>query len=439
MSASQKLKHPLITGTLFLTAAGILSRIIGFFYRIFLSRTIGAEALGIYHLVFPVTALCFSFTSAGIQTALSRFVAEEYSKDNEKGARLYLSVGLLISCSLAVLVNFFVSGNADFLAEQVLGDIRCSELLRVMTYSLIPACVHSCINGYYYGRKKALVPSLSQLAEQAARVLGVYLIYLVRTAEGKPITALHAVWGMVIGECMGMLVSLTAIGIRRSAGNLWTAAKKLSLMALPLTANRVLVNLFSSVENLLIPRQLKMFGCTTEEALSIYGVLTGMSMAIILFPNVFTNSLSVLLLPAVSEASARNDREKIKFAIQKGTRYGLLAGFAFTILFLFTGDFIGNAIFKNALAGSFIRNLCWICPFFYVSALLNSILHGLGRPQTTLLINCGSCLIRVAMILFLVPCYGIRAYLWSMLISQIFAALSALFALRHAALMGSVP
>ena len=55
-------KSTLLTGTLFLTLAGILTRIIGFFYRIFLSRTIGAEGLGIYQLIAPVTAICFAFT-----------------------------------------------------------------------------------------------------------------------------------------------------------------------------------------------------------------------------------------------------------------------------------------------------------------------------------------------------------------------------------------
>ena len=77
MSKNLSVKRTLFTGTLLLTAAGILSRFIGFFYKIFLSRTIGAEGLGIYQLIFPVMALCFSLTSAGIQTSVSRFVSSE--------------------------------------------------------------------------------------------------------------------------------------------------------------------------------------------------------------------------------------------------------------------------------------------------------------------------------------------------------------------------
>ena len=59
MSKNLSVKRTLFTGTLLLTTAGILSRFIGFFYKIFLSRTIGAEGLGIYQLIFPVMALLF--------------------------------------------------------------------------------------------------------------------------------------------------------------------------------------------------------------------------------------------------------------------------------------------------------------------------------------------------------------------------------------------
>ncbi|MCD7835087.1 MAG: oligosaccharide flippase family protein, partial [Lachnospiraceae bacterium] len=55
-------KHPLIMGTAILTITGLVSRIIGFFYRIYLSRLFGEEGMGIYQLVNPVLSLSFSLT-----------------------------------------------------------------------------------------------------------------------------------------------------------------------------------------------------------------------------------------------------------------------------------------------------------------------------------------------------------------------------------------
>ena len=123
MPVSNKLwKNPLISGTLLLTLAGVASRIIGFFYKIFLSRVIGAESLGLYQMVFPVLALCLSLTSAGIQTAVSRFVAS--SLNDDKKCYGYLAAGLFLSSILSLFVGILIYFNADWIAKVWLGDSR---------------------------------------------------------------------------------------------------------------------------------------------------------------------------------------------------------------------------------------------------------------------------------------------------------------------------
>lgn len=83
LNISRFLKNPLITGTLLMTASGIASRIIGFFYRIFLAQTIGAEALGVYQLIAPVFAMCFALTASSIQTSISKLSAMPAAKTQE--------------------------------------------------------------------------------------------------------------------------------------------------------------------------------------------------------------------------------------------------------------------------------------------------------------------------------------------------------------------
>lgn len=428
-----------------MTAAGVLSRIIGFFYRIFLSRTIGAEALGIYQLIGPVFSLCFALTASSIQTSISKFVGDAIGgcKDSlcgEKKARAYLILGLVLSCGLSILTGIFMYFNADLIAVRFLGEARCAPLLVLLTYSLLPCCIHACINGYYYGKKNAFVPSLCQLIEQIARVGSVWIIFQITTEKGIPLTAFHAVCGLVIGECFGLLVSMSALlrEKRLPRGSYTsdsicnsTMTHAFLAMVIPLTINRLSVAFSTSLENLLILQKLQLYGYTQTDALSIYGILSGMTLSIILFPCVLTNSLSVLLLPAISEARGRSNENQIRRTTQKAIRLGLLLGFAFTILFLLTGDMIGNKLFHNALAGRFICRLSWLCPLMYITSLLSSILHGLGRPKQVLFVNLLACLIRIGMIWFLVPAYGIGAYLWGLLLSQVFASVACMWLLRE--------
>ena len=436
-------KHPLLKSTAILTCAGMVSRIIGFFYRIFLSRTIGAEGLGIYQLIAPVTAICFAFTAAGIQTSISKFVSMEIGKKNGTGAKTYLSIGLVMSLCLSALCGLILYHYADFIAVSWLGDKRCIPLLSVLSFSFIPCCIHACINGYYYGLKKTAVPSLCQLTEQLARVGSVYLMYQIAISEGRSLTLSMVVWGIVCGEMASTLVSVSVFRIsgtnQHTAGKnrnyLYTCTRNLLSMAVPLTSNRIVLNLFAGFENVMLPNRLLAFGYTQSEALSVYGILTGMAMSVIMFPSVLTNSVSVLLLPTISEAQAAGKRDKILYTIKKTIESCLLLGFISTAGFLITGNFLGNFLFKNALAGTFIATLGWLCPFLYLSSTLSSILHGLGHPGITFELNLISCTIRILFVLLAVPTFGIRSYLWGILVSQAATALlSILILLRKTSL-----
>ena len=117
-------KHPLLLGTALLTGAGLISRILGFFYRIFLSRTTGASGLGLYQLIFPVFGLCLAISASGIQTAISRYVA------SSNKPRLYLWCGMLLSVSLSGLLAIFVYWLAPWIASDILKETRTTDLLR---------------------------------------------------------------------------------------------------------------------------------------------------------------------------------------------------------------------------------------------------------------------------------------------------------------------
>ena len=205
------LKNPLITGTIILTLTGFASRFIGFFYRIFLSRTFGAEGMGIYQLTSPVLALTFALTAAGMQTAISKYVAGEVTTKNYRYSFLHLFSGFLISMAVSVLCAVFIYCFSDEIAVSFLLEGRTAPLLRIIALSIPMATVHSCINGYFYGIKKAVVPSICQLSEQIVRVGSVYLIYYICLQRGFMPTISFAVVGLVIGESASLIVSLIAI------------------------------------------------------------------------------------------------------------------------------------------------------------------------------------------------------------------------------------
>lgn len=430
-------KNPLLIGTLILTVTGLLSRFIGFFYRIFLSQTFGAEGMGIYQLISPVLALSFSLTVSGMQTAISKYVASETTTHDYKTSFRTLWVGFLLSMALSFGCAAYIYEYSEWIAVTFLLEERTAPLLRIISFSIPMATVHSCINGYFYGIKKTGVPALSQLSEQVVRVGSVYLINHICVLHHMTPTINFAVVGLVIGEAASMVVSMIAIicralnvfdkpsalGPKNTYGTGWMSSYRritgnLLRLAVPLSLNRIIINILQSIEAVFIPHKLMAYGLSNANALGVYGVLTGMSMPLILFPSAITNSISVLLLPIVSEADASGNHSTVTKTIFKSIKYCLLLGFGCTALFLLCGRPAGRILFKSELAGSFILTLSFICPFLYIASTLNSILNGLGKTALTFFYSIISLLVRLLFVFFAIPVWGIKGYLWGMLVSQ---------------------
>lgn len=435
-------KKILIKGAFILTVTGLVTRVIGFFYRIFLSRTFGEESVGLYQLIFPIYALGFSLTCAGIQTAISRCVAKRAATGRHLQARQILYAGTALSLCLSLAATILTQQNAGFIALRFLQEPRCESLLILLSYAYPFASVHSCICGYYMGLKKAEIPAVSQIIEQIVRVAGVYLLYRLFAAGGGSAGIFVAVAGLVAGEmassgfCVYMfrrgkhafqhLPSAPPEGIR-------SLLSELLSLSLPLTANRILLNILQSIEAVSIPIQLRTYGMTSGQSLSMYGVLTGMALPCVLFPSAATNSIASMMLPAIAELQAAGRKGEMKKLVKKaGTGCFLLGSFC-CIGLLVTGRFIGTYIFHSSMAGSFIVTLAWICPFLYANSNLISIINGLGKTSQSFLFNSISLTIRILSVFLCIPFLGIEGYLWGLLAGQLvlfflcIAYLSALF------------
>lgn len=426
-----KNKNVIIKGTFLLTLTGIITKIIGFYYRIFLNNTIGAEGMGIYQLIFPVFITCFSFCCVGIQTSLSRMVAT--SHNNPENAVKILCTALFISCFLASIMMILCNIKAEFIATYILKDSRCIRLVEILSYSFIPASIHSCINGFYYGLKKTAVPSLSQLFEQIIRVAGVYFIFKIIAQNNIEVSKSEkisvVVWGLFIGEAASALMSVTAFFVthlkikkNNNEKKVWKMSKifnNLLKQAIPLTLNRLSTNFLQSIEAVIFPLALCRGGATKEDALVMFGIFTGMALPLIAFPSALTNSLSVLLVSDVAESDGNNNERQLAKTIQYTSGFTLFLGIFCFGFFFENGYEAGIFLFNSETAGEYITLLSFICPFFYLTSTLGSILHGLGKTTEFFVFNIGTIILRLVILWFGIPYFGIKGYVFGLMLSQI--------------------
>lgn len=432
-----RLNSNIIKGTLILSAASILSRIIGFIYRIYLADILGEKLLGTYQLIFPIYVLCFTIYGAGMQSAISQVTAtfsgrpdtsvddktsKHLKRKNNLTSNNILLAGIIISLTLALSLSAIINLNSNWIACHILMVPDCDIYLKLLTY-LFPFCsVSACICGFQYGLENAKPPAIAGIIEQFTRILFVFIVQ--GFFSDKEICCQIAVYGLTVGEFFGFIYNIYSLKNktltkRKNKISFNESFKVIFPVFISLTSIKLTISLLHSVESIFIPAALVKYGYTTNEALSVYGIYSGMAMPFILFPATITMAISTMLLPAVSKAHSSGNKKQIKKLIRRTSYFCLVTGMSATVFFLLFGNTCANLFFHNELAGRYLTILSFLCPFLYLNMTYSSILNGLGKPHMTFVITVICTLIKILSLIFFVPDYGMIAYIFASLVSEI--------------------
>ena len=416
----------LLKGAAILTTAGIITRLLGFIYRIFMSNIMGAEGMGLYQLIMPIYMLAWSISCSGFNTAVSKLIAQERVKGEYGNMGRVPKQSVVITTGLGFLLTFLLYFGAEFIALYIIRDARAIMALQILSLAFPFMAAGTCIRGYFIGLQETTVPAINQVMEQIVRMVVVYALAGSFMHRGLDFAAAVAVFGIVCEEIFSFFY-ITYSYKRHKKKNSHkkppvypssTVLGMLLMMAVPLTANRVTGSLLAAWENVLIPGRLQMFGMTAQEAMSTFGRLNGMAMPLIYFPTAMLTALAVTLVPAVSEAVATKDFSGIAATSSKSVLFASICGMGAAALFISFPSELGIIIYNQQI-GSMVMMLGVLCPLIYIHIVLSGILNGLGCQVFIFRNALLSSVINIAFIFFLVPYLGIMAYIIGSFVSLI--------------------
>lgn len=424
-------KKTLRQNAFILTIAGFVVKLIGFFYRIYIANSIGAEGMGLYQLVLPVYSFVLLGITAGVGIAISRLVAEETARGNYKNSKriaIVAGVSIFIASSVVVSILFF---NLDFVVNTLIGDARTKSAL----YYLLPAipfiAAITALKGYFYGKQEVIPNAISQVVEQVTKLLVVYLIADIFISGSMERKCLFATIGLISGEIANVLAVYIAFKLRKADKQLKNQrimrkrdiGKAILRISMPITANRLVLSLLGTVEFLWIPQRLAVHGLSSTEALTQYGKLTGMASPIIAFPSMLTGALATALVPAIAEAIATRKMTGANRQISRSIRVTLVMGFLFSSIFICFANEITDLIYPGQNVGQMLYLLSFTGVFFYMQQTLLGILNGLGKETSTLKHSMLTSLMRLGFVWFAIPYFGLTAYIIALAASNLVGAI----------------
>lgn len=411
-------RKQLLVGTAILAGANILTKCMGFFYRIFMSNYIGAEGMGLYQLILPLYTLAWSITAAGFTTTVSRLTAREDAKGEtgsigrivKQSAVLCLFISLILGC-------FFFLG-ADFIAIRILKDARTALSLRLLAFAIPFMAVGSCLRGFFQGLQQMTVPAFSQILEQLLRIGAICLLAGIFVPQGLEYACFAAVCGIVLGEAGAFCYTFFHYLYKKRR---WKFIRKPTLssgacfslilsMAIPLSAIRITGSLLSTLENILIPQRLALYGSSSGNALASYGELTGMVMPLLMLPSAFLMAFSISLVPEISEACAVSQNNRIRRTVSASLLLTSILAAGSACLFAVFPREICYVVYGRSSLGALLFPLAFLCPLLYVQTTINGLLNGLGEHFFLFWSHILSSLITIAFVWFGIPRWGLSAF-----------------------------
>ncbi len=428
-------KENIIIGTLILTVATTITRLIGFIFRIYLANVLGAEGMGLFQLIISFYILMITLATASIRVAVSRLMAEEIALRHYENAKKTLNQSIILSLFTGFFAAFIMYFFAHYIGKEILNDERTVLSLLYLVPTLPLIAVSSCYKGYFFAVNKVAKPSIVQVVEQVVRILVIFSIMDYYLPKGLEYGCAAVSIGMVFEEIASLILIWFFYTFSKKPFKRNKATKadnmtfKILKISLPLSGTSLLNSVLRTVENILIPAQLILYGASVESAMSLYGIIKGMVLPLLFFPSSFLTSLASILIPSVAGDNVTCNERKVTRTLSKVLHLTAISGILVVSLFISFPQEIAMSIYHDPLVGTMLKIIAFVCPFMYLNMVISSMLNALGEQMSSFKVNIIESILKISIIYFFVPIYGFDAYLFSLFITTILNTILYLFRL----------
>ena len=408
------MKEKFIISTIKLLIGGLLTKLLGMIIKIFMSRLMGVEGLGIYMLILPTFSLFIALAQFGFPTALSKLIAED-SKNNKRLFFSLIPISLVINILLIILILFI----SPTLANNLLHDNRCIYGIYAIGLVIPFTTLSSICRSYFFGKQKMLPHVISNVSEDIIRLLLIIGGVPFFIKKGIKYAVCYVILINVISELVSTLILIfflpKNIKIRREDLTPSRIYIKDSLdISIPTTTGRLIGSIGYFLEPIILTSTLLLVGYSNNYIVSEYGVISGYVIPLLLLPSFFTLAISQALLPTVTKLYYHHDIRGVKRKIKQALFFSLLIGIPTTIILMIEPKFFLKLVYDTTKGASYMMVLAPFCIFQYIQAPLSFCLDAIGKSKDNMKATLYGTIVRcVTLFLFAFLRIGIWCFILS--------------------------
>ena len=390
-----------------LASAGIITKIIGFIYRIPMLNFMGLDGQGYYDIAFQVYTIALTISSYSLPLAVSKLVSARMAKGERKNAYRVFKAAMLFAFVAGGLITLVVLLGADTIATNIMGAKLSSYALKVLAPGLLIVSIMGVLRGYFQGLGTMIPTALSQILEQIVNavvsVVGAAMLLkygesVAKTQGNELLAAAYSSAGGTLGTVAGALMGLVFLGFSYCAyksiqkkqlrmdrskhtEDYKTIFKLLLLTIAPVILSTTVYNLSNVADSAMFNKIMTAQGFSEKECVTLLGKL-GQYYTLFNVPLAVANALGSSMIPGLVRAYESHERKLVHNRIYMAARYTMLIAIPSAVGFFVLGEPIMNFIWPSV--DNSMQNMIWkigaISLIFYsLSTITNAVLQGLNR------------------------------------------------------------
>ncbi len=414
---------------LVITAFAILTRLIGFVFRIFLSRLLGAEMLGVYQMALNIFMILLTVICTGLPLVLSREVAKD--PQNHSRTHSITIAGLVIGVTTALLLcGAVLLGHRFF--NLIFTDQRCLAIFIITLPALIASSVYSVLRAIWWGEKKFMLLGLTELIEQVARValfvplLGIAFYF----ADMAHIAAWSFSAACIVSAVIVIIIFCCTRHHAKTSARPRDLIKPILKAATPITGVRLFSSLTIPLVTILLPLRLMAAGWDNNTAIAHLGIISGMTLPLLTIPSTVISSLATALVPELSNMINQQQWTAVRRQIRTVLRFTVFINFCFIPIYIALGSPIGAFLYADSYSGIYLMRSAWVMLPMSLSQITNTTLNAMNHENLTIRNYAIGTLLLLPIIWFMPQIIGADAVLLGMGISMTVSTTLNLFAIR---------
>ena len=407
------MKNKFIKSTMILIVGGAITKILAMIIKIFLTRSIGDNGIGLYMLIMPTFNLFITLCTMSLSTSISKLVSEK--KSSKKVVLSIVPVSLIYNFILMILLIIF----SPFIANKLLNNPDAYYSIMAISFTLPFICLSSILKGYFYGREYMIPYVISNITEQIIRLLLIIFLIPKFLIYGINITVSGVVLINILSELSSIITMILFIPNKKINieyfkldNNIFKDILNISLSS---TGSRLIGSISYFLEPIILSFILIKVGYDSNYIVSEYGIITGYVFPLLLIPSFFTMAISTSLLPVISNNYSRGYYKYAKKKLHQAIIISLFIGIIFTIIFMIFPKEILKYIYNTTLGTKYVIT---IAPFFllhYIQGPLTSYLQAINKAHQAMLDTLIGAIIKNILLLILPIFIGI----WGFIVSSI--------------------